>query len=451
MNISKQQQQNVFSCLGHSLFMPEDSNTKARRLINDEIFLKLKNANLQHCSINRAMVMGSAEKRTGVWPDMDYDCTIFVNLNDPMPDTVDKVAQVEKRIITEWAKHLGSICKMHDWRLDVSFDGFDVDLLVAFDASSGFRYDSKMQQQQLQREGIMKIIKSKGSISERIELSRKFSPSLGEAMIEFIKKQSPATHELIRMAKLWVKFAGPPRESVQGFSTLLEIVCVHAAETTHEPNCVLSAFKQFLLLLTMHMIWGIKQKVVSMLSSEESRMIMQKPFVINPENPYENMYKGENVREFLNILASGASNTLYKLNTIDGIGPKKMKGIEKLWLYPFIHQIYVKGTMKKLKIRRTIGYSTFYADESTDKVFFPQLIQSPSVHKEDYENLMRFFLCCAAFIPRDVRTFDEYCNGLKSALGWFEIRLHAQPNHVGNFRMEFPVSWGKGICISGRL
>ena len=397
------------------------------------------------------MVMGSAEKRTGVWPDMDYDCTIFVNLNGATPDTVDKVAQVEKRIIAEWAKYLGSICKINDWRLDVSFDAFDVDLLVAFDASSGFRYDSKMQQQQLQREGIMKIIKSKGSISERIELSRKFSPSLGEAMIEFIKKQSPATHELIRIVKLWVKFAGPPRERVQGLSTLLEIVCVHAAKTAHEPNCVLSAFKQFLVLLTMHITWDIKQDVVSMLSSEESRMIMQKPFVINPENPYENMYKGENVREFMNILASGAFETLHKLNNIDGIGPKKKKGLRKLWFHPSIYQIYVKGTMKKLKIRQIIGYSTFFAFQPTDKVFFPQLIQSPRVHKEDYENLMRFILCCAAFIPIEMSTFEEYCNGLKSALRQFQIYLDVQPNHVGNFRMEFPVPWGKGICICGHL
>ena len=451
MSVSKIQLQNLFTFLGQSLFMPEDSNTKARRLINDEIFLKLKNANLKHCSINRAMVMGSAEKRTGVWPNMDYDCTIFVNLNGPIPNTVDKVAQVEKMIITEWAKHLGSICKLKDWRLDVSFAAVDVDLLVAFDASSGSGYHSKMQQQQLQREGIMKIIKSKGSINERIELSRKFSPSLGEAMIEFIKKQIPATHELIRIAKLWVKFAGPPKEHVQGLSTLLEIFCVHAAQRAQEPNYAFSAFEQFLMLLTTHKTLGIKQNAACTISAEDSKIIMREPFVINPENPYENMCNGENVREFLESLASRARKTLKRLAIRKEFMIRKEKPMAKLWFYP-IMQLYVKGTFKRLKIRKIVGGSALYATLSTDKVFFPRLKQTPSrVDEEHYENLMTFILCCAAFIPREMDTFEKYSNCLKKALRMFQMDLRVQRGHIGNFRIEFPVSWGNGICILGHL
>ena len=235
--------------LGQLLFMPEDSDTKARRLIDEEVFSKLKTPNSRY-SINRTVIMGSAEKHTGVWPNMDYDCVIFLNVK-PVPNTTKEVKKAQNRILKDWENVLGDVCKLHDWVVVVSLDGMDLDLLVAFTIPSVSS----------QQDGIMKIVKSKNNVKARVNLCCAFSTSLAETMVNYLKNEGSVTHGVIRVVKLWLKFSGLGIHA-QILNTLLEIVCVYAVKTAENGNSVLEVFKQFLHLLTVHKSWDIEQKIL---------------------------------------------------------------------------------------------------------------------------------------------------------------------------------------------
>ena len=383
--------------------------------------------------------MGSAEKHTGMWPNMDYDCVVFVNV-DSIPETTKNVYKLQSSIIMQWKNHMGDIRKVLDWGIVVSLQGVDVELLVAFAVPPN----------QSQRDGIMKIVKAKSTIEERIELSRALSTSLAESMVEYIKNETSETIEVIRLAKLWLKFSGQPKD-VQGLNTLLELVCVHAVQTAEKPHCVMQCFIRFLELLKEHNTWSIKQDVVSLLSRSECDKILQEPYVINPENPYENMCNGRNVEMFLQCLKRRADKTLRQFENVGKAGSSK----KPTWLR-LLRLLYVGGSAKRHKVHRTVGKSLLYITEEKQDVYFVELEKYPSKkHEHRFVNLMRFICYSAAFIPREETSFEQYCNNLQKALSaTTKLKLSRGSSTKGpNFQMRFPLPWGngKGVCISGYL
>jgi len=115
------------------------------------------------------------------------------------------------------------------------------------------------------------------------------SGSLTETSIEFIKKQSPFAHNLIRLAKFWNKTIFI-QEYISGRSTLIELIAIYAAnkEEKYDRQSILRGFKSFLVLMKDFKTLNIVFEMFYKRNEVETYVSSQSPLILDPSNPHNN-------------------------------------------------------------------------------------------------------------------------------------------------------------------
>ena len=438
----------TLSEFGQSLFMPEESDQKARQKINDKIFEKLRQAKLDY-TVNRTVVFGSAEKRTGLWVNMDYDCVVILNVKK-FPESLQEVKLLCDDILPKWQTALsGTKVERKPQGLQFMLDGVDLDILVGFNATKDPTEHGRPERQVA---NVLEVVKNVQPLEQRIEFARHLSTSLVEKGVDFIKTKSSVTNEVARVAKLWVQFAGPLEYKVSGKSTLIELICVEAMSRITNQYDILEGFKMFLALMIGHKSWQIGRSFLEELDWDEYSFMSKTPFIIDPSNPYNNMYNGPRVKKFLKEYESRAAETLHKINQhreneFDLLPRERSSSNTSDWLV-LLKLLYVQGSDERHGIKSGNEPQTLKIAMHLDKVEFNSF---SGQNNTSYTNLMRFICYHAAFIPRNVKEFDPYVDCLQKAL---KVNTNVKIEKTSLVRgpepppnMVYPVKWCNGIWV----
>ena len=440
---------NLKTCLtelGQGLFLPEEAEKWARQQIEYQIFEKLKEFSSKKHSINRTRILGSSGKRTGIWVKMDYDCVVFVN--EPPPKNPSDLKFEWDQILDEWEKALSNIrCKKRTHRgFDIKLHGLEIDLLIAFDATQESSSTDPNGQVNVQFENTLEVVNQLPPRFDKVKFAHNLSTSLSEQAVYFMKSKNAVTHELARVAKLWMKFAYPPEEYVSGKSTIIELIVVEAVKQSDDPNDILKCFREFLTLLKMY---G-QIKMTSKKSANRGRPPEHEPAIMDPSNPYNNLYDGKNVAHFLQIYSERADETL---RTVDGACRLQKHRNRRTC----IHLLYVKGSAERHGIPGKVGWPILYISLSQRKVHNVQKIKADERLDEKALNDLNFVCFNAAFVPvpQNKKLFRKYRKCLQRYLRW-TAKIELVPDYDrkftnSNFEFEYPVSWANGIRISARI
>ena len=294
---------------GQTLFLPDESDQRARQIIDRDVFATLKEAKLGY-TVNRTVIYGSAGKNTGLWVKVDYDSVVFGNLRN-FPRTVKEVDSLSDEILTAWGALFPNLNIIRLPRgLKFSLRAIDIDLMLGFDTSWEPQYCGSSI---YQVERVMDIVRDIRPVKVRIEFARKVSTLLCKLGVDFMKQQSSVVHELARVAKFWVFFSCLTNKWAAEKSTIIELVCVEAAQSAQNKYDILDSFLNFLELVINHRYWKIGADRLQGLSVEEKRYMSKVPFIIDPSNPYNNMYNGPRVESLLLELQNPAYETRKKI------------------------------------------------------------------------------------------------------------------------------------------
>lgn len=279
------------------------------------IFLTLQQKS--RYKLDRCRLTGGVAKKTSIASHFDYDCVIYVNNEDPP----------FKDILDEWEDILTlqssiPIENPHLTQCSIQFSikGFDYDLLPAPNYATATQ---DIQQQ-------VGTIWSKIRNNRTTDISYLYSSGLSELAVQFLKNQSAFIHDLCRLAKFWngtVLFEA----RVSGRSSIIEYLAVKCGQDEEQAalNGSLSlsrAFRRFLTLLTKHQSIGI---VFYDFYRDSLVPQYQKPFLIDPSNPFNNLLNGVDA-EFMPRLSGYARETLTRLDKCER---NFLEEIEKLF-YP---------------------------------------------------------------------------------------------------------------------
>ena len=437
----------AFSELGQALFMPEENYDWAKNKINSKIFEKLRQAKMEY-SVNRTIVFGSAEKHTGLWLNMDFDCVVMVNVKK-FPSNLEERELLCKEILPKWENVLSGIKlerKLPGFGLNYRYEGIEIDLLIGFNATHD---PSDHGRSERQVANVLQTIKKVLPLEKRIEFARSLSTSLCEKGVGFIKTKSAVTIEVARIAKFWVEFAGSPK--VNGKSTLIELICVEAVTRSKNERDILECFKKFLELMIDHSSLRIGQEFLENLDPDEKEYMSKPPYIIDPSNPYNNMYGGPRV-DFLKMYKERATETLHKLNRHPGDAFAFKNPRDDDWL-DLVSILYVTGSGERHGVKPSDEPTRFKIAVDLDKVDF-NICKVFSGDPSQYSDLMRYICCHAAFIPRSVTVFEPYVECLQKALS-VNTNIKVEKTVLArdgigscpsvNFR--YPVKWCNGIWI----
>lgn len=120
-----------------------------------------------------------------------------------------------------------------------------------------------------------------------------FSPGLDVVHVLFIKKQTEFTRNLIRLAKFWDKHI-VLEKPLTGRSALIELIAVKIAQEDELKKAIptiSAAFWQFLLRVQDFNNLNIAWTVCYTLSDVQSEIASERPLVLDPANPYNNLAK----------------------------------------------------------------------------------------------------------------------------------------------------------------
>jgi hypothetical protein len=284
--------------LSRSLTIPEEMLSECNEYMQ-KIFLILQQKS--RYKLDRSRLAGGVAKKTSIAYSFDYDCVIYVNNEDPP----------FKNILDEWEDilTLQSAIPVESPRLtqcsiQFSIKGFAYDLLPAPN------YATANQDIHQQANTIWNKIRS----SRSTNVGHLYSSGLSELAVQFAKKQSAFIHDLCRLAKFWngtVLYEG----YVSGRSSIIEYLAVKGGQEEEQAGLngslsLLRAFRRFLALLTEHQSIGI---VFYDFYLENLVPEYQKPFLIDPSNPFNNLLNGI-AAEFLPTLSGYARETLARLD-----------------------------------------------------------------------------------------------------------------------------------------
>ncbi|ODM96976.1 2'-5'-oligoadenylate synthase 3 [Orchesella cincta] len=275
---------------------PSESYIKDGRRLVEAVFTKLKGARKvgaqSKFKVDRVFYGGSVGKRTSViYPD--FDCVVFLNeVEPPLDEILKEFETMLKDNATELSIIPDSIKRT--WiTIMVRFEnGVEMDLLAACNLS-------KRQDPKEQRRLVIERIKA-----DPEKLSPRYSSSLAEMQLDYLKTQSGFTHQLIRLAKYWYKSCSLD-ESVYGGSAMMEIICVTVVEENGDSISMLEAFK-----MVLHKVVRMDSLKIAFIQEDgkwksipegggmrkyaanfDSKIISRTNYIIEPANPYNDMAK----------------------------------------------------------------------------------------------------------------------------------------------------------------
>ena len=246
--------------------------------------------------IDRTKILGSVGKDTVINTHLDFDCVVYLNRSHGEPPLPGDIFDIFEECLT-LAENIDA--KIHhsystpDKRvaLQATIDGFDFDIVPAVNYS---------QDTEEQRSMAFEKIKS---LANPVRDGYRYSSSLSETQVDFVKLQSPFTHQLIRLAKYWM-YSLLIKEYISGRSSLIELIAIYASQVEastvgkESSPYVLStrplmtrAFKQFLTCMSNFHQLNIVFETTYYQQQEchlNKGLCTQRPLVLDPSNPFNN-------------------------------------------------------------------------------------------------------------------------------------------------------------------
>lgn len=230
--------------------------------------------------IDRVGVFGSIEKKTSIKVDFDFDCVIFVN--DVLPPYEDIIDDFENVLILYGNRKMWDISTTSN-SIRVIIDNIKFDVVPA----TNFSHDIVKQ-----REQAMNKIRNLENPSRQ---GYKYSSSMAETQVEFIRNQSEFAHNFIRLAKYWNKTLFITTY-LSGRSSMIEMIALYIAkaeEKIYPTVSILRAFRNFLESMThlndMKIIFEDYYKINDINDIRINDILEQRPLVLDPSNPFNNL------------------------------------------------------------------------------------------------------------------------------------------------------------------
>ncbi|XP_071804973.1 2'-5'-oligoadenylate synthase 1A-like [Asterias amurensis] len=272
---------------------------------------------------------GSLGKGTMVKDISDVDLVVF--MNEPAMEPVDKVGPTRyqeqlNEVLKQLKKHvdlrLSGVTNIQlkqyllSFTIQVQGRSVDVDLVPTADNSSSFSDSSHM---------FNKMQQSSPGAREY------YSPSLVKDQVEFVKKQPTAVKSLIRMVKVWAGQCLP--ESLRK-SYPLELLTIHMWERAGSPKSFKLArgFRCVITIFTSYCKYLQPVNWTNYYSEEQARTAMtgmEKPIVLDPANPTNNVFKLYHDLVSKKDLARAASMTVEHSDLVRSVG--RVRGGRKNW------------------------------------------------------------------------------------------------------------------------
>jgi hypothetical protein len=300
--MATQQLHNILTDFSHALTISDEIIKKGNEYMQ-KIFLTLQNQS--RYKLDRCRLLGGVSKKTSIILKFDYDCVIYVNDEDP---PFENLLDEWDTILTLDANKITGERKITKHSIQFTMDGFDFDILPAPNYA-GSNQDTKQQ-----ASIIWKKISNEQDVREGRNLSSLYSSGLSELALEFMRMQSGFIHDLCRLAKYWngtVLF----EQYVSGRSSIVEYLAVKAGQeeeyaAVNNTRSMLRAFRRFLNRLVNCDQISI---IFSNFYHRDSVPIPNKPYLIDPTNPYNNLF-GNIPPDFLPTMAKSSKETLQRLD-----------------------------------------------------------------------------------------------------------------------------------------
>jgi hypothetical protein len=248
-------------------------NVENGKKIANQLFRELQEKSKY--KIDRTRITGSVEKGTAIKTDYDFDLVIFVNdIELPFTDVVEDFEKILQSInFTVKAKKN----KKRQIVVKAVKEGIDFDICIAIN------FDQSIVEQRVQ---VLEIIKE---LPNPQKDSYEYSPSLDESQVEFVKKQSSYTHDLIRLAKYWNKSLFI-EEYISGRSSLIELVAIDVAkkQEARSDTSLLIGFESFLMTMINFSNSHIVYERFYPKNSIARKILGQKPLILDTTNPFNN-------------------------------------------------------------------------------------------------------------------------------------------------------------------
>jgi len=276
-------------------------------------------------SIDRCSLVGGLAKKTSTPIKADADIVVFYNNILPRGDMIvdkESVIQDFKEVLmfnnSSGIKNI-QITKNHN--LKFVLDGISFDLLIAQNnlwATCVGKRDVVAEQ----RRNSYDNIKRAGNYSKSFG---ELGVQVTESSVAFMKEQRDLIRDVARLAKFWNQNQSF-EEKVYGRSTIMELLATKAGleEINDNANPSLkNAFKRFLVILrnisdAYIVFYNYYNK-----SDIPMEVLRQKPLLLDPTNPYNNLLGGEcgygygrfdfvpeNLKKFESFMSIAAKNTL---------------------------------------------------------------------------------------------------------------------------------------------
>jgi len=224
--------------------------------------------------IDRTTISGSYGKSICL-EGFDVDVVAFVNNENP---PFDKVIENSEGILRPYSVVISNLSHTpHSIQFRVN--GIDFDLLPAPNHTLGRQFYSPEGRVDFQKQAVHKKIQEYYESTGRY--SSMFSSGLAESQVEFMKKQTAFTHEVVRLAKYWLKSI--PIQKFPGSSMIIELIATFAAQ--RNPYYIMDGFRSFLVMMSdlrhVNITFG-NTFIPASLSG-------QRPMILDPSNPYNNL------------------------------------------------------------------------------------------------------------------------------------------------------------------
>ena len=250
----------------------------------DQKLFKLLQENSKF-SLDRWRLVGGLEKKTSTLLKADADIVVFHNEHNlSQMDILDDFQDI--LLINTSLKEEDINISTNDV-MQFTLDGIDVDLLVAENHAGKMQGRDTIQEQ---RENSLIRMKQYGSYTDKKSVVR-LSFQLTESSVDFMKKKSKFVHDVARLGKYWSQII-LFKHHVHGKSLIFELLATKAAlleEYNFKIPSMNSAFKRFLTMVcymkSQYIIFDDYYKR----SDVPSEILKQRPLLLDPVNPYNNL------------------------------------------------------------------------------------------------------------------------------------------------------------------
>jgi len=290
---------------------------QVRTLMEKKILGPLKTQS--QYSIDRCSLVGGLAKKTSTPNKADADIVVFYN--DKVVDKESIIQDFKRVLMVNNSTGIKNIHITKNHNLKFVLDDIPFDLLIAQNNTAGW-LGINGQVAYAQRTTSYQNIKKAGNYNKSFG---ELGVQVTESSVTFMKEQKDLIRDVARLAKFWSQNQSFEKK-IYGQSTIMELLATKAGQEEIDDSINPSlgnAFKRFLVILR-----NISDANVIFLnyydkSEIPTEVLRQKPLLLDPTNPYNNLLGGEcgygygkfdfvpeNLKEFQSFMSIAAKNTL---------------------------------------------------------------------------------------------------------------------------------------------